>query len=163
MQTTKKQASRADLEKQLTTLEKESESLGRRLLEIKKLRAEARAGLHEYTVLEAPDLNCECDANYCHTEKNNETISVGEVDAYCHDDQDRGTVSVHCLSGEIEVIISTAIWYTYEEYDRKTLRTGQTWVRNISSQSSWYDQTNRVEIVGKSNSTYNLDFSSWDD
>jgi hypothetical protein len=109
------------------------------------------------------DMGADCDADYCHTEKKNETISAGETDSYAHDDQDRGSVTVHCNLGEIEVVLSAAVWSTFEEIDRKRLRAGDTWQRDIPSKSGWYDQTNRVEVIGKADSNYNLDFSSWDD
>lgn len=159
----KTKRSQNEIEIELAELRSESEALTKRLLEIRKLRSAARLDLHEHVISMAADMNCECDSNYCHTERSNEVIDAGELDSFCHDDQDRGTVSVFCVEGEVEVIISTAVWSTYEEYDRKTLRTGESWKRDITSQSSWYDQTNRIEIVGKVKSKYNLDFSSWDD
>lgn len=109
------------------------------------------------------DLGADCDGNRCKSEKKNEPISAGETDLFVHDDQDRGSVTVFCQSGEIEVIISTAVWSTFNEYDRKRLSAGQTWKRDIASQHSWFDQTNKVEVVGKVDAVYNLDFTSWDD
>lgn len=108
------------------------------------------------------DLGAECDSDFCHTEKKNEPVNTGEVDRYAHDDQDVGIVSVTCLKGEIEVIISRAVWKTFDEYDRKKLKAGETWTKEIPSASSWYDQTNEVKIVGKQDSLYNLDFQSRD-
>jgi hypothetical protein len=153
-----KEAAKKAIDK-LAKLQKESDELHAKYL---KLLAERQAAKDELKAA-APDLGCECDANYCHTEKKNEVITAGETDMFCHDDQDRGSVTIHCNSGEIEVIISTAIWSTFEELDRKRLRAGESWKRDIPEMSGWYDQTNRVEIVGKADSNYNLDFSSWDD
>jgi hypothetical protein len=62
-----------------------------------------------------------------------------------------------------QFIISAAVWNTFDEIDSKVLSTGQQWQRGIPGQSSWYDQTNRVRIVGRADSRYYLDFKSWDD
>lgn len=155
--------SRDEIIKKLQELEQESDVLFQNYLKIRAARTRLKNGLREANSAAGLDLGCECDNDYCHTEKNGEPISAGETDVYCHDDQDRGDVSVHCLVGTIEVIISTAIFSTFLEYDRKTLRAGDSWKRAISEQDGWYDQTNRVEVLGHANSTYNLDFKSWDD
>lgn len=145
------------LKAQLGELEHQADDLQRQFLELREKRYALRQ-----LFARPEDLNADCDGNRCHSEKKNEVITAGETDVFVHDDQDRGSVIVYCISGEIEVIISTAVWSEFSEYDRKRLKADQSWKRDIGSQSSWFDQTNRVEIVGKADAVYNLDFTSWD-
>jgi hypothetical protein len=147
--------SKSAAKSRLDELQAKDEELINQLFELKLQRQEARKSLFA-------DFGCECDSNACRTEKTNEPISAGETDSYCHDDQDFGSLSIHCISGDIEVVISRAVWSTFDEYDRKRLSAGQNWNRKIDEASSSYDQTNRVEVIGHANSTYNLDFKSWD-
>lgn len=140
----------------LRSVQAKSDELADQLFELRVARRAAKK------VALAADFGCECDSNECHTEKPNEPIGAGETDSYCHDDQDAGKVSVFCVSGDIEIRISRAVWSEFEPFDSKRLTTGQSWNKDIPSASNWYDQTNRVEIIGHANSTYNLDFKSWD-
>ena len=144
---------------ELSKLEERSGSLEQQFHDLR----DERYALRRQFTARAEDLGADCDANRCRSEKKNEPITAGETDLFVHDDQDRGSVTVFCHAGEIEVVISTAVWGSFNEYDRKRLGAGQTWKRDIGSQSSWYDQTNRVEVIGKADATYNLDFTSWDD
>lgn len=142
----------------MAKLKKQSDEIYQRYVEVREERAATKKAFRF-----SPDLGCECDSDFCHTEKRNEVVNAGEKDYFCHDDQDRGSLSIYCNSGEIEVVISTAVWDTPERLDSKTLRTGESWSKDIPEQSSWYDQTNIVEIRGIVASNYNLDFKSWDD
>jgi hypothetical protein len=142
---------------QLTALKEEADELERRLLKLK----EARASLK--TQIGILDLGATCDADFCHDEKRDEPINLGETDEYVHDDQDRGSLSISCLTGDIEIVIYRAVWYDFEEYDRKRITAGQMWETNIEGASGLYDQTNRVQVIGHAESTYNMDFKSWDD
>jgi hypothetical protein len=141
---------------ELKALEKQSEELFAKYFDIRERRKAARVEV-------MADMQCECDANSCTTSRSNETINEGELHSFCHDDQDGGSVYVYCVSGELDVIVSTAVWNTFSENANKTIKTKQYFKYNIPDMSSWYDQTNRVEIIGKaSTSKYNLTFNSWD-
>jgi hypothetical protein len=145
---------------ELEQLKNEADKVFEQYLKLREKRLDIKKSIRA-------DLGCECDGCFCHTEKLNEVIVAGEADEYCHDDQDRGFVVVRCDEGEILVIISAAVWSTFDDIDSKVLTTGQQWQRNIPGQSSWYDQTNRVRIIGRgvsgSSNRYYLDFKSWDD
>ncbi len=141
---------------ELKSLETQSEALFAKYLDIRERRKAARAQV-------TADMGCECDANNCTTTRTNTTIKQGETQSFCHDDQDGGSVNVYCVSGQIEVIVSTAVWSTFNENARGTIKTKQSFKYNIGDMSSMYEQTNQVEIMGKaSTSKYNLTFKSWD-
>ena len=146
-----------DTASKLDELQAKHDKLFNQFLELRAQRRELKKAL----LTADADFGCECDSDYCHTEKYNEPISAGKTDRYCHDDQDAGFVSVYCVSGAIEVVIYRAVWSKFVEYDRKSLEAGQRWSTNIDEADSWYDQTNRIDVIGQADSVYNLDFKSW--
>lgn len=142
---------------ELKTLASQSEELFQKYLEIRAQRKAAKAKL-------AADMGCECDDDVCVTNHTNWTIKQNETQSCCHDDQDRGTVTVQCFTGKVQVRISVAVWDAYVVVKDTTVKPGGVFNYKIPEMDSWYDQTNRVEIIGKAvKSTYTLFFQSWDD
>jgi hypothetical protein len=144
-----------DIKREFDELEIESKKLFEQYLGLQEKLASLKK-------IRRADMGCECDSNHCNTVRGDAPISAGDTHSFCHDDQDIGRVNAKCNTGEIEVITSAAVFYTYEELDRATLFPGQEYFYRIREQDSWNDQTNRVQIIGKGSpqSKYNLDFHS---
>ncbi len=144
---------------QFSSLQKKADDLFEQELEIKKLRSQLRKERKQILT----DLNCSCDSDYCETILNNEGIGAGITKEYCHDDQDRSSLSINCLNGKIQIVTYRAVWWDYTEFSRKELSAGQTWTMEIPRQDPRYDQTNRVQVTGLEASSFNMSFRSWDD
>ena len=141
-----------EIKKQLQALETEANRIKTEYYQLLKKRKD---------VFKVFDMGCNCEGN-CNTSPTMVPIGGGDEHSYCHDDADKAYVKVDCINGEIEVITSAAVWWTWSEIDRNTLVAGRTWYTEIPKQDSWYDQSNRVQIIGNMGSTYNLGFTSYD-
>jgi hypothetical protein len=112
-------------------------------------------------VFRTKDLGCHCDGK-CRDYRPNVSINAGTQHSYCHDDADWADVSVTCLEGNITVVLSAAVWSSWNEQDRRTLKTDQGWYTQILEQDDWFDQSNRVQIFANEHSRYDLIFQSYD-
>jgi hypothetical protein len=144
-----------ETKKQIQELKSESDKIKTQYYDILKKRRDLKKIISK-------DMGCDCEGN-CRKELYDWPLGAGQQHEYCHDDADKADVRVLCKNGEIEVITSAAVWWTYTEINRTILRTGQTWSTQIPEQDEWHDQTNRVQIIGRApSSLYDLNFMSHD-